>query len=638
MLLQPAGPSDLPQQPNTTPWTVIGAPTAWRALNRGTSQPTQPDQSMQLSASPGTGTRETAIRVDTSDLAGTMPAVSRAWFFASTGPNTSLTLEVYCGAQHCRNTQGSDAVKTWGTVTATQGQPARWRSVSFLLSSTAALNGLQLMFTASGSPQASVFAAYVTLQVSPPGISQTLQPTPPDISNNWRINDSTKTSAAAALALGIDQPNPVDDPGWPSNPSVGISAIQSPAIADVSVASVKLEGRQVSTVTAWFYANVIPGSTLTVEAICTGCPIATTTVLGDSPFAWWSISFSPTNDPQIALNSLHLRFTATTTGAQSTATTVRAAYVNVQLLVPDYLLPTEDLPGGTWTVVPWTTPGIPALQAIAKNHTSGYLTVPALPQIHANGPNQVARMRFASVPLGGRAPLQNPPGPQSKAWFFASTGSGTTLHVDVCTCPCGDSGCATSGSTDVGPNAAPAWLAIPFTPGATQDAIDNIHMKFSTTSGSDATVRAAYVELQLSQCSPTYGQFNGTSVSPSACWRPFSDWSPLNRPLPTNAVNYVGMGTMPDDPSSTNIIGAMFRERAFAGDPPGIPADPSDPDQRPIRHLENMSAPDTGFGGQPYYFVPWATQSTCQSPGDLGCGPYLLQCSTVQEDPRTAIG
>ena len=96
------------------------------------------------------------VTMSSADLRGKTIGAGRVWFYASTGRTTSLRAEVVWGG----------VVRATTTVPASMG--FGWRSFQFTPPSQAAVNGLQLRFTATSGGKAFVRAAYATVDSSNP--------------------------------------------------------------------------------------------------------------------------------------------------------------------------------------------------------------------------------------------------------------------------------------------------------------------------------------------------------------------------------------------------------------------------------------------------------------------------------------
>jgi hypothetical protein len=127
----------------------------------------------------------------------------------------------------------------------------------------------------------------------------------------WTVNGAT--SAAAALAHNVTQPDPVPATSyiWAGAPEASVT-VEFPS---AQMSSFPAECK------AWFYANTGSDTELVAEAATAGQTQAATIVSPGSGFAWYSISFSVSGEQAAA--DLQLRFT-TATGSDSN---VRAAYV-----------------------------------------------------------------------------------------------------------------------------------------------------------------------------------------------------------------------------------------------------------------------------------------------------------------------
>jgi hypothetical protein len=166
-----------------------------------------------------------------------------------------------------------------------------------------------------------------------------------------------------------------------------------------------------------------------------------------------------------------------------------------------YLRPNVDITTD-WVEVPEG----PGWSTIDDNVTQGPV-VPEEQFIYSTTTGQTSEVGFTTQPLnGGLADA-------SKAWFYGNTAAHTNLKVEVL------SNGVVRGSTTVLGGAQGAdfdWRSINFTP-TDQAAIDDLRMRFTITAGSNANVRAAYVELKTKSC-PAGSVQPEIPVAPGKCY------------------------------------------------------------------------------------------------------------------------
>ena len=155
--------------------------------------------------------------------------------------------------------------------------------------------------------------------------------------------------------------------------------------------------------------------------------------------------------------------------------------------------------------------------------------------IWAGGEHRMAQVGMQSRPLDL--------GSQGTAWFYANTGHATELRVDVVWHG------SVRASVTVPALSGFAWRSLRITP-PDQSALDDLSLRFVTTSGRDSNVRAAYFRLTTDNsassaqvCDSGFGSF-GVGRWPDACWRPYADWSPFNAPIPATARTAPNSGGM----------------------------------------------------------------------------------------------
>lgn len=194
-------------------------------------------------------------------------------------------------------------------------------------------------------------------------------------------------------------------------------------------------------------------------------------------------------------------------------------------------------------------------------------SVPATDYIYARDPGRSTEVSLSTASLqGGFA--------QVTAWYFANTGPGTTLRVEV-----------VQATTVLATATVPAgsgfqWRSLTGPPlaGLDQAGVDDLRLRFTSINGGDTNVRAAYADTTYQACTPSFGGF-GPGTWPPACWRPYGSTSPMNRKLPTNPrpINN-------SDASSDAIIARVL------GDISGVD------------HPGNLSAGPSGTSGEPTYY------------------------------------
>jgi Polysaccharide lyase len=129
------------------PWTVNGAPTAWAALDDEVTQPTPVDATDYI-WSGGSG-RVTEVSMGTTSSG--QGSTAQAWFYANTGFDTRLGVEVVSGGS------------TVATIVVEPGQPFQWRSIDFSIGNSASTDDLRLRFTILIGADSNVRAAYITV-------------------------------------------------------------------------------------------------------------------------------------------------------------------------------------------------------------------------------------------------------------------------------------------------------------------------------------------------------------------------------------------------------------------------------------------------------------------------------------------
>ncbi|WP_433728149.1 hypothetical protein ACQP2Y_14200 [Actinoplanes sp. CA-051413] len=206
-------------------------------------------------------------------------------------------------------------------------------------------------------------------------------------------------------------------------------------------------------------------------------------------------------------------------------------------------------------------------------------SVSAADYIYAGGTGRRTEVTLATTSLtGGTASVAG--------WYYANTGAGTQLQVEV----------VTAGRTLVGATI-PAgsgftWRSVSAT-GITQADLNDLRLRFTTAGGGDSNVRAAYAAATVTPgptCTPAWGSF-GPGAWPPACWRPFEASSPFNNPIPANP-RPIGGSTQRSDAIKGRILGDIS-----ARDYPG-----------------HISADPRGLGGEPTYYA---------QPGDP---TYVIDC------------
>jgi hypothetical protein len=128
-------------------WTVHGAATAFDAIDDPVSNPAPVDSSDYIWAG-GVG-RVTEVSVGWTSTGSTSTA--EAWFYANTGRDTRLKVEVLAGAE------------VLGTLVVDPGEPFRWRSIGFPVANMRPLDDLRLRFTSVDGPDSNIRAAYLAV-------------------------------------------------------------------------------------------------------------------------------------------------------------------------------------------------------------------------------------------------------------------------------------------------------------------------------------------------------------------------------------------------------------------------------------------------------------------------------------------
>lgn len=142
-----------PQTPAPT-WRVHGAADAATALARDVLQPDPVDAAFYVWGQTVGAVLEVSVGAPP---AGLDPAEdAKAWFYANTGPDTTLLAEVVSGGQNL------------GGLSVAQGAGFAWRSIAVNQAALPAAE-LYLRFTVVGGPDSNVRAAYVELHNVPGG-------------------------------------------------------------------------------------------------------------------------------------------------------------------------------------------------------------------------------------------------------------------------------------------------------------------------------------------------------------------------------------------------------------------------------------------------------------------------------------
>jgi hypothetical protein len=219
----------------------------------------------------------------------------------------------------------------------------------------------------------------------------------------------------------------------------------------------------------------------------------------------------------------------------------------------------------------WTggTPGSAA--AALDDPVTQPTAVPATDYIYARDPARSTEVTLSTTNLhGGFA--------QVTAWYFANTGPGTALRVEVVQATT----VLAAATLPVGSGFGWRSLTGPLLAGLNQAALNDLRLRFTSIDGGDTNVRAAYVDLTYQPCTPSYGGF-GPGTWPPACWRPYGSTSPLNRKLPPNPrpINN-------SESASTAIVARVLGDISHDN------------------HPGNLAAGPSGTGGEPTYY-PQAT-------------------------------
>jgi hypothetical protein len=187
--------------------------------------------------------------------------------------------------------------------------------------------------------------------------------------------------------------------------------------------------------------------------------------------------------------------------------------------------------------------------------------------IYARDPGRSTEVSLSSTDLeGGFA--------QVTSWYFANTGPGTTLRVEL-----------VQATTVLATSTVPSgsgfqWRSLTGPPlsGLNQAAVEDLRLRFTSINGGDTNVRAAYAVSTHQGCAPAFGGF-GPATWPPACWRPYGSTSPLNRKLPVNP-RLVYDSEASSDAIVARVLGDISRDN----------------------HPGNLAAGPSGTGGEPTYY------------------------------------
>ena len=217
--------------------------------------------------------------------------------------------------------------------------------------------------------------------------------------------------------------------------------------------------------------------------------------------------------------------------------------------------------------------------------------------------------RMAHVGMQSR-PLPTDEDSQGTAWFYANTGHATELRVDVLWRG------SVRASVTVPALSGFAWRSLRITP-SDQNALDDLSLRFVTTSGRDSNVRAAYFRLTTDSsassaqaCGSGFGSFD-VGRWPNACWRPYAEHSPFNTPIEATAR------TMPN---SSAMVSRLVR----LGDPNSLIAGTAD-------------TPDD-WSHPTYYSQPTDPLYTLRCTADWGTCPLEGMQIRVPSEARAAGG
>lgn len=168
----------------------------------------------------------------------------------------------------------------------------------------------------------------------------------------------------------------------------------------------------------------------------------------------------------------------------------------------------------------WSAVGAVSASETINEPATEPTAVDATDYIWAGAEDRVTEVELGSVPLSLVQPSSG------KAWFYANAGSATDLRVEVIW------NATVHASVTVAADSGFGWRSVSVTP-PDQAAVDDLRLRFVTTSGGAANVRAAYFRLTLpglpTSCTPVDGF--GIDSWPGACWRPYASSSPWNTPI-----------------------------------------------------------------------------------------------------------
>jgi hypothetical protein len=258
----------------------------------------------------------------------------------------------------------------------------------------------------------------------------------------------------------VTSPTPITT--GPVLSAAGHSASTTVTLSSLPVGAGAVSGR------VWYYARTAPGTTLRVEAVWAGAAHAAGNVAAGSGYGWRSFPVTVPN--QAALNDLQLRFVSTGPSAQ-----LRAAYATITRAGQAVRLHPDGIPGRL-VAHPTST----AARILAKAVTQ--------PAAITTGSYLAAATPGNTTTVTLNPPTNSGGAQSSRAWFYAGTGAGTQLRLEVVS-----RGSAVA-AVVLRPGTTPAWHAVSFPTANTRYPIG---LRMTAVGGAHATIRAAYVQLDV---------------------------------------------------------------------------------------------------------------------------------------------
>lgn len=170
--------------------------------------------------------------------------------------------------------------------------------------------------------------------------------------------------------------------------------------------------------------------------------------------------------------------------------------------------------------------------------------------------------------------------------------------------------------------AAVDWMAHhPETIGQPAQVIKDLKNAARTPDPLDGAAGAGLLDLgKLANCPNTPWTITPGVTWPDACWRPFSDYSPVNRPLPDQ------VWTLPNwlAPNAYAVGAELVSEQAVDSSGNFLPG--SGMLDTPNAAGAWLTAPSDGSGGWPTWYASTSDPSVTVQCQSLGCGPTCDAC------------